>query len=181
MKGFEEKVSRFYEVRRIDGAYAINGDISSCNKLLCFMPYCLKKVNCAYRTKQSCDLSQGICDDCVVKKILLFFREKSILVYQIVHDIPDMEEAVKDYISRNGMFDGVVAITCPMGFIGDMHYIERYPVPVLFLPISGWTNCRYKKGRKGKWWGETDFDIDILHRVWEKCFGTSPSTGQQDR
>jgi len=181
MKGFEDRVSQFYEVRRIDGSYVINGDISECKKLLCFISYCLKKLDCEYRNKQSCNLSQGICDDCVVKGILLFFQEKSIPVYQIVHDIPDMKKAVGDYISRNGMFDGVVAIACQMGFLGDLHYIEKYPVPVLFLPLGGWDKCRYKKGRKGKWWGETDFDINMLYRAWEKCFGTSPSIGQQDR
>jgi len=145
------------------------------------MPYCLKRVGCEYRNRKTCDLGQGICEDCVVKEISVFFREKEIPVYQIVHDVPDMKEAVKDYISKNGMFDGVIAIACPMGFLGDMHYIEKYPVPVLFLPISGWTECRYRKGRNGKWWGETGFDIKMLYRVWERCFGTSQDTGRRDR
>jgi len=168
IKRFEEIFEGKYE-KIEDKCYLVNGSFEkfkqiNTERLLVFLPYCLKPIDCEHRLKYSCNPS---CDRCVMGSIVRFLKARNIEPNFIIYDDKDVPKGIKNHIKKFGKIDGGVCILCPEAAIENRRFIFEYDVPVLMFFIDDFEECDFKKANLGKFWGKTSFDFGLFKRIFK--------------
>ena len=175
-KEFEKILSRDFEFNKIsENCYIINGKNDYRDKIVPqksfgFIPYCLKPLNCMHRLGYECpNFNQEACKNCNARKLIEFYKSRGIPYYHIVRDDEDIPKAIRSYNEQYGVFEAVIVVSCPRAVLENKRFIHKYDVPVIFVSLANWNDCKIKKALQGKWWGETSLDISGLQQACNKC------------
>jgi len=184
MKTHRSEIKRFEKIyreefERLEGleedCYLVNGTLDEFRrvekeKLVVYLPYCLKPVECLHRLKYSCDSD---CSECVIGPIIRFLDKHGIKHHFIIYDDIDVPKGIKYQIERHEKIYAVICILCPEAALENRHFIKAYKVPVLMFFIRGFEDCDFRKATKGKFWGETEFDYKTFERVMKEILEQS--------
>lgn len=157
--------------------WIVNADISfdstDFSQLMVLLPYCLRNLNCKYRTLENCDLESNECNihdkDCNIKPLYDLLNAHSIAHYTIVNDDCDVNYAFQDF-RKGHELKAVIVAPCPLAVSENKQFFSKYKVPFFLYLIDNYEGCKVDEAKKGKLRRQTAIDLEGFLEMIEQVF-----------